>query len=249
MIRLLALVLSLLLVPVLLAQADDVRVETVKFPPGASGTTLSGTIKGRDYVVYKLGARAGQFMTVSLSSGNEATYFNVYAPGKGPGDEALAVGDLTGEFMKDINRFEGVLPQDGEYSISVYLYRSAARRGEVSDYALDVTIGAGGGGDATVPGTEFNATGPLPCARYSGQPMGQCQFGVIRQGNGNGNVTVFWPDGGSRVIFFENGKPAYFDQSQADGDKQMTFERESDLTIIRIGDERFEIVDAILFGG
>lgn len=125
------------------ASAQDIRQETVRFAAGESGTTINDTIIGDQSVSYLLDARAGQRMTVSLDSANTSTYFNVYAPGKGPGDEALAVGDLTGPMMQDINRFDGVLPADGTYTISVYLYRSAARRDERTDYALDIAIGAG----------------------------------------------------------------------------------------------------------
>jgi hypothetical protein len=106
-----------------------------------------------------------------------------------------------------------------------------------------------GTGDATVPGTSFNATGIIPCARFRGQPMGQCKFGVERQGAGKGVVTVFWPDSGSRAIFFENGRPAFFDQSQADGNAKMSVTNEDDLWLIRIGDQRIEIPSAVINGG
>jgi len=51
--------------------------------------------------------------------------------------------------------------------------------------------------DAKVEGTNFNATGMIPCARQAVQPMAQCKFGVTREdpANGNGTITVFWPDG------------------------------------------------------
>lgn len=98
--------------------------------------------------------------------------------------------------------------------------------------------------DALVPGTDFHATGPVPCARYEGQPMGQCEFGVKRKGNGNAEVTVFWPDGGTRVIVFEDGAPTYSDASA-----EVSATKQSGLHLITIGSERFEIVDAIVFGG
>ena len=95
----------------------------------------------------------------------------------------------------------------------------------------------------------FNATGKIPCARYAGQPMNQCRFGVVRNGRGNGVVTVFWPDGSNRVIFFENGAPASFDQWEADGDVRMTVGRNVDLFIVTIGAQRFEIPEAVINGG
>ena len=96
---------------------------------------------------------------------------------------------------------------NGEYSVSVYMMRSAARRDEVANFTLEVAIDAPASTtdvtspDAKLAGTDFNATGQIPCARQAGQPMNQCEFGVKREGNGNGMITVFWPDGGNRVIF------------------------------------------------
>ena len=240
----------LLAAPVTLAQ--DIRKETVHFKAGTSGTTIQGRIKGYESVSYLLGAKAGQVMHARLSTRHGATYFNIYGPGKGPGDEAIAVSDRS----DPINTFEGVLPEDGNYTISVYMMRSAARRNEVSDYSLDISIGgkaaaaaAGNPGDATVAGADFNATGQLPCARHGGQPMGQCSFGVTRQGNGNGAITVFWPDGGSRVIFFEMNTPASFDKAQADGDAEMEVGSNADLYLVTIGNQRFEIPEAVMTGG
>lgn len=104
-------------------------------------------------------------------------------------------------------------------------------------------------GDAIVPGTDFHATGQIPCARVVGQPMGSCRFGVRREGGGSGSITVFWPDGGNRVIFFSKGAPSRYDESQADGGARMTVHREADLFRVRIGDQRFEIPEAIISGG
>ena len=103
--------------------------------------------------------------------------------------------------------------------------------------------------DAEVPGTRFHATGEIPCARGSGQPMTRCKFGVVREGNGNGAITVCWPDGGNRVIFFEGQTPMRYDQSQADAGARMTVRKDSDGYKIRIGDQRFEIFEAVITGG
>jgi hypothetical protein len=331
------------------AAADDLRTERVHFKAGQSGTSIKGRIVGYESVSYVLGAEAGQTMTVALKPSNLATYFNVYAPGQGPGDQALANSGMTGAMTPDLNRFNGKLPTSGEYTISVYMMRSAARRKERSSYTLDIAISAlgdaakrapvqsdyadglqggpdywevktsGSGGklrirasassgakvigsvpngavlrnrgcrmaegqrwcrvetvsaprlsgwtagaflresshagvparswDALVPGTKFHATGNIPCARSAGQPMGSCKFGVVRAGQGNGVVTVFWPDGGNRVIFFEKGAPASFDQSQADGNARMSVSRNADLFMVTIGAQRFEIPEAVISGG
>lgn len=117
------------------ASAQD-RSVNVRFPASAAGTTIDDTVSGRDTVLYRIGAEAGQTMSVVLSSDNAATYFNVYAPGRGLGDEALAAGEMS----DPINNWTGSLPASGEYTVAVFLYRAAARRGETSNFTLDVSV-------------------------------------------------------------------------------------------------------------
>jgi hypothetical protein len=84
---------------------------------------------------------------------------------------------------------------------------------------------------------------------YVGQPMMQCEFGVARAGGGYATVVVKRPDGRARAIFFRMGKPIGADTSQADGYPEVRSTRESDLNLIRIGTERYEIPDAVVLGG
>ncbi|WBU64507.1 SH3 domain-containing protein [Paracoccus aerodenitrificans] len=88
---------------------------------------------------------------------------------------------------------------------------------------------------------EDTAKGALPCSTRLGMPTRDCGFTVTRQGNGNASLKIDWPDGGSREIHFENGAPA-------ERDDQIT-ERRGDLTVINIGNERYEIPDAVILGG
>ena len=101
--------------------------------------------------------------------------------------------------------------------------------------------------DAKVPGTHYHATGPIPCS-MGGAPTMQCNAGVVRQGGGSGTVTVTKPDGRTRTIYFERGRAMGYDQSQADPGK-FSASRQGDTTIVHIGQERYEIFDAMLFGG
>lgn len=134
------LVAMLLSAPVVVQAQDNTRTEQVRFAAGTSGTTITDSITGYESVLYQIGAEAGQRMMVRLEPSNLATYFNVYAPGTGPGDAALVNSQFTGPMVPDLNRFDGALPVSGEYSVSVYMMRSAARRGEVSDYTLAISI-------------------------------------------------------------------------------------------------------------
>jgi hypothetical protein len=183
-------------------------------------------------------------MNVSMVTKNTATYFNILEPGQT--EVAIFNGSING------NQFEKTLKKSGNYRIRVYMMRSAARRNEVANYRLEMIVSGNGntsgGGDAMVPGTNYNATGNIPCSMGGGQPTTSCPFGVIRKGNGNGTVTVTKPDGRKRTIFFQTGKATGYDQSQAD---RGTFSasKQGDLAIIRIGQERYEIPDAVIFGG
>ena len=124
-----------------LAQNTDVRVVRVQFPSGATGTTISDRITGYQSVSYRLSARAGQVLQVDLTPrGNRNTYFNVYGPGRGPGDRALASSDITGPMVPELNRFEGELGSSGVYTVSVFQLRNAAHQNLTSNYALRIAI-------------------------------------------------------------------------------------------------------------
>ncbi len=176
--------------------ADGIESRPLQFAKGASSTTVKGSIAGRQTIDYKLRARAGQTMQVNLKSGNPGLAFNVLPPGSK---------DVAIEGAIGLQEWSGALPADGEYTVRTYLDRAGARRGEKAGYTLTVAIdGAAaaqsGGGDAAAAATQraaegrFNATGPLPCARSKGQPMGQCTFGVARAGGGTATVVVTHPE-------------------------------------------------------
>lgn len=223
------------------------RSETVKFKQGATSATLSGSLKGYDGVDYKIGAAAGQTMSVTFKPSNLSCYFNVLPPGSN--DVAIYTGDTSG------NAFTGKLDASGDYKVRVYLMRNAARRNETCNYDLSIAISAAAApaqpaatNDAVVPGTDFNATAEAPCSRGDGRPTTNCKVGVKRSGNDNADVTVFWPDSGTRVLFFENGAFSGADISQADGSVETSTERQNDLTVVRVGKERFEIPDVLVLG-
>ncbi|QKD02384.1 SH3 domain-containing protein [Mesorhizobium loti] len=89
-----------------------------------------------------------------------------------------------------------------------------------------------------------DATGEIPCARYVGQPMTRCEVSVVRSGGDKADITVTWPDGGTRLISFYAGQPAG-SNSRSD----FRFTREGTLNMIRVGvAERFEITDSLALG-
>lgn len=95
----------------------------------------------------------------------------------------------------------------------------------------------------------FDATGKIPCAQVRGQPMTLCEFGVARAGGGYATVIVTKPDGDGRAIYFVRGQLLGADTSQADGYPPVAGQKENDLHLISIGEERYEVPDAVIFGG
>src|SRR5512138_3709017 len=86
--------------------ASAIETRPVHFAKGASSATLEGTLKGDRTLDYTLRARAGQTMSVTLKTSNNASYFNVLPPGSK--DAAIFVGSAGG------NEWSGALPTDGE---------------------------------------------------------------------------------------------------------------------------------------
>lgn len=255
-----AIITSLLLVACTLlaarpAFADrDIITEQVHFKRGANSTVIESSISGYEIVDYVLRASRGQYMNASMATDNGANYFNILAPGEN--EVAMFNGSSSD------NQYEGSLPESGAYKIRVYMMRSAARRNEVANYRLEIIIdgetdpSAAATQDATASDDafragkgNFDATGNIPCAQYAGQPMGQCAFGVARAGGGTATVVITRPDGTTRALFFIEGNFNSADTSQADGYPEYSAERESDLNLIRVGKERYEIPDAVIWGG
>lgn len=136
--RLIAIIAAISTTSAAVAQ-NDARTERVQFAAGTSGATIRDSITGYEVVRYLLGAQAGQLMNVTLNTANTSTYFNILQPSQ-PQGPAMAQGEL----QPQINRFEGPLPESGDYVIEVFMYRAAARRGDVADFTLDVSISSGG---------------------------------------------------------------------------------------------------------
>ncbi len=96
---------------------------------------------------------------------------------------------------------------------------------------------------------DFDARGSIPCAQERGQPMGTCEFAVARAGGGYATVVVEVPGERERVLYFRMGIAIGVESSEADPTGEFRAQREGDLTLIRVGDERYEVPDALVLGG
>lgn len=112
-------------------------VETLRFRPGATTTTVRGVVVGRADANYRLEARAGQRMALDLRSRNDFLYFNVLDPrGRVVAREETSWSDR--------------LRVSGVYRVQVFLMRAEARRDRVVPFSLEVRI-TGRGGEEPQP--------------------------------------------------------------------------------------------------
>ena len=229
------------------AAEQGTRIERVQFKKGSTSAVIKGQVKGYSDVDYLVQAGAGQTITVSLKVSNRMNYFNVLPPGS---KDVAMYAAQTGE------DFNGVLPTDGDYTIRVYLIRAAARRNESSKYTLTVSVTGKAleptpaSKDAVIPGTPFHASAKIACVPYiekfRDKKQLECEAFVIRRGF-DGTATVEIPQENSvpRRILFVKGKPV-----ASDSPYPVVFSRKDDITIVIFDtDERYEIPDALIFGG
>lgn len=225
-----------------LVDGQPARKQRVSFKPGATSASVRGTIRGNGFVDYVVGAKAGQIMTVTLKTTNLANYFNVLPPGS---DAAIAIGSTVGD------KWTGTLPADGDYTVRVYLMRSAARRNESATYTL--SIGVTGRRDPVVAGTPYHATGTVPCS-VGTDPKGssQCSFGVIRRGDGQADVYLAQPGydvtlhrDKLRTLRFAAGRV-----TSADAGEKVTYQKQGDDWLVAVNDfYYYTIPEAVIVGG
>lgn len=236
--------LLLLCVPLVAPAADAERtVKKVHFAEGRSTAVIKGEVKGYHYVDYRLRAGAGQILQVSMQIANRANYFNILPP-----ESEDAAMFIAGAGSKS---FDGLLPDDGVYTVRVYLMRSAARRNESGRYTLSVSItgkplaAVPAETDAVIPGTRYHARATVKCEPQYTQTR-ECEAMVVRRGiDGTATVELRWDKGGKRRILFVRGKP-----EAADVPQPMTFTRnERGWVVVFNGDERFEIPEPLVLGG
>lgn len=229
----------------LLARAADAEriVKSIHFAKGNTAAMFKDSLSGRQFIDYRLHGAAGQTLKASLQGSNSANYFNILPPDSDAA--AMYIGQIGA------NRFTGLLPTDGVYTLRVYLVRSAARRGERSDFVLSVEVFGKpllplpASQDAVIPGTPYHARGTVPCApAYSKARV--CDVFVIRRDvDGTATVELRWDRRWKRRILFVKGIP-----EAADVPQTMTFTRDQrGYLIVFNGDERFEIPEALIFGG
>jgi hypothetical protein len=99
----------------------------VKFQRGRTTSVIRGVARTPGIYEYVLRAKAGQYMTVHLTSANNGVEFTIFGPDDHDPDNALGVDD-----------WEGRLEYPGDYKIT--LINNHSRISRNPKYTLEITI-------------------------------------------------------------------------------------------------------------
>lgn len=191
-----------------------------------SGITADSNTKGQVYVNGKV-AKLVMRPDGQITAKSGGVYVDITPQGSQPPRVTSTAKDKSfGEC--EILSFKA--PEDSVGTSSA----SGAERGSASERA-----GQG----------QFDARGPVRCAQQAGQPMRECQASVARDPGGTAAIVITRPDGRKRFVFFEGGNPISADLSQADGNMEFRASKGGDVYYIEAGNERYEIIEAFVFGG
>ncbi len=236
---------AVLVVAAQAAAANEVRQEHVVFEERTTAATINTRVNGTQITDYLLGAAAGQWMSVDMVADNLAAYFNVIAPGA---DTALFIGNLQGGL------FEGELPVTGEYTVRLYMMRSAARRGETAGCTLDFRIAdepdTGDGTRAWVADGVRQATGFVPCSFRDPDLGDRCRYRAV-YGDEETRIWIDEPNDPEAVWYrlyrFTTGPDVHI--AEGSGNSETTGERRPDGWLIDVsGVEHYLVPDRILSG-
>jgi hypothetical protein len=153
-------ILALVLTAAFLTAGPVLSQESVgiSFAPGATSTTINGSVVGDEYIDYVVNARSGQTMVVSLAvtgtNGNGSAMFNIVPAGQ----DFPAIYNGSND---DHNRAEVVLPEGGDWAIRVYLMGNDRDTGKTVGYSIDVYIAPGGSSDVSTSRVTGLAGGDL----------------------------------------------------------------------------------------
>ncbi len=208
---------------------------------GTGSKTLKGTIKGRDFVDYRVNVGAGQTLAVSMATRSTAAYFNITPPGT---EWAMFNGSTEG------NSAARRIPAGGRYTVRVYQMAAAGRRDESANFTLKLSVTGKslspvpGAQDAVIPGTKFHAATEIP-VRVEGSPSPQnCKAFVTRYRGGSATLEVHLPQERKlRLLFVGNSIVGWSSMERP------SVSRKGDETSVRIDGFSFAVVDAVLYGG
>ena len=95
----------------------------------------------------------------------------------------------------------------------------------------------------------FDVVSEIPCAQERGQALAPCPIGISRSDGGDATAAVTFPAGFTRLLFFMHGEFISAAATMSGAGRDTDWEQVDGVHKIRADDQRFEIPDALIFGG
>jgi hypothetical protein len=180
-------------------------------------------------------------------------------PHAGDACRRLGESSATANYLDHMAMLVGCPGSHDSKAVREILHHRPARVVGETDGVTLISISTESGGgmsgqssqSASMTDANFSATGTLPCERDNGQTKTLCRFGVVRHSDRSATVVVYWPDGGTRVIFFAANGRVLGTGAKAD-DRPMPgntiTQKSAGVSLISVGSERYEIADKVLSG-
>ena len=228
------------------APAEAQVQQRVQFARGQNSTVVQGVVRGRQYVDYLVSVRAGERLSVWMTSNHRAASFNLLAP------RQYSRAYYVGINSRPPNRFDGTVPQRGTQRIRVYLYGATDRRDHLASYQLHISVGGRPGWDnrpvplpgPAYPDQGFRPVGTIRC-ELPGTGLVQCAASVRHLGPGQTYVQVRAPYGIVRTITYQNGQAVSIDSGPPGG--AFVAARRGNETVVGVGNEAYYVPDALIY--
>lgn len=94
----------------------------------------------------------------------------------------------------------------------------------------------------------FDVTGNIHCAQERGQTMGPCRVGIARGVGGDATAVATFPNGFARRLRFVHGRFISANATMSGSGTDTDWRVENGRHLIRVDDQRYDILDALLFG-
>ena len=93
---------------------------------------------------------------------------------------------------------------------------------------------------------EDKAPNSIPCAQETGEALGECTYRVERHKNGKTMVTVAFPNGFKRGLFFKDGKFLKGSMTMSGVGTDTDWSLKDGTHIIRVDDQRYEVPNTLI---
>lgn len=169
------------------AQCRAAAPARVSFERGKASAEVNGEMPIKGDACYTLRARAGQQMSVSLSSVHDYARFNLFPPSK---DHTIA---------HETSEWSGVLPETGDYTIALY----PRTNDEAGSFTLYVSI------SAATAATTTSAGGGAAGGSKSGTPSSPGDTASSAGGASAASAGASDGGAGAKPYVFDAGEGAY----------------------------------------